>query len=94
MTQTEIANFLSIDQPEVCRWENNCREPTVKHIKILSECWGVSVDMILCRDILHYNDLAKIRYNHRKLIRCLLELSPDQVERIKDYIKVIKKEIS
>ena len=58
-TQTEVAERLFTTPQNISRVESGEGEPTVEMLIGLSELFGVSVDTLLCRDVLSEAELLK-----------------------------------
>ncbi|RXZ84300.1 XRE family transcriptional regulator [Paenibacillaceae bacterium] len=51
MTQEQLASFLNAVKSTISQYENNINEPDIETIKKLADCFDVSVDYLLGRDL-------------------------------------------
>ena len=65
-TQTEVAERLFTTAQNISRVESGEGEPTVEMLIGLSELFGVSIDTLLCRDVLSEAELLKRVRDHLK----------------------------
>jgi transcriptional regulator with XRE-family HTH domain len=47
LTQAQIAEKLNVGSNAVSQWETGTRSPNVRHIQMLAEVFGCSVDKLL-----------------------------------------------
>ncbi len=64
MTQEELAQKMSVTQPNVYRWEKNLVSPSIETLKKLSKVLNVSADGLLFSD----KDKRKLRINDKELL--------------------------
>ncbi len=60
MTQADVANQLGVDTVSVSRWETGVRAPSMAHIEVMAELYGVTPSEILGRAALYHPMLAEL----------------------------------
>ena len=90
-TQKEIALYLKISQQAYANYESNKREPDIDTLIKIADYFDVSVDYLLGKSE-NKNKPAdeNISELDKKLITLLLELSPDEVQRVRDFVEGLK----
>lgn len=89
-SQQQMAQKLHLTQGAISQWENGLTVPAADQLLSLAEVFGVSVDEIL-RDEQPEEKNAKKEAPtgealDNKLIEMLTSLTPDQVQRVMDFV--------
>ena len=89
ITQTQLAEMLDLSQSTIASWENGSRRPDLDYLPTLASIYGVSVD-----DLLGLEEQEKEAPSQglldEKLVDLLVTLSPDQVQRVQDFVAGMK----
>lgn len=93
-SQQQMAQKLHLTQGAISQWENGLTVPAADQLLSLAEVFGVSVDEIL-RDEQPEEKSAKKEAPtgealDNKLIEMLTSLTPDQVQRVMDFVAGMK----
>ncbi len=51
LTQQELANLIKTSQQNISRWENNEVEPGISHCVALADCYKISLDELIGREV-------------------------------------------
>lgn len=106
LQQKELAGLCNVSQPTISDWVLGKKTPSGKNIAKLSEIFGVQTGVILGYDSipkasLHSSSLITDNSEEtkkdpaenqldQKLIEMLVNLSPDEVQRVRDFVAGMK----
>lgn len=51
LSQQALADILNVSQSTVGNWESGSREPDFNTLKVIAEFFGVTIDYLLCREV-------------------------------------------
>ena len=89
LTQDEVAKTLNVSRATYNGYELGKYEPNIITLCRLAELFNVSLDELLGRDTRLIN-LASLEDNTREAINAVLEMTPDEVDKLLNIIKIVK----
>ena len=89
LTQVELAERLNVSQSTITSWENGNRRPDLDLLPVIAQIFGVSVDELLGREE-EKKEPPKGEALDSALVDLLVNLTPDQVQRVKDFLAGMK----
>lgn len=94
-SQQQMAQKLHLTQGAISQWENGLTVPAADQLLSLAEVFGVSVDEILRGDQpeekpAQQKEPPTGEALNNKLIEMLIDLTPDQVQRVMDFVAGMK----
>lgn len=89
-TQKQVALSLKISVQSVSYWESGERIPSLENAVMLSDLFKCSMDELLGRS--EYKEKPAVTDGEldEKLVNLLLDLSPDEVQRVEDFVAGLK----
>lgn len=91
ISQQKLANELKVSQSTVGMWENGKNKPEFDTLIKIADYFNVSVDYLLGKS---ENKKMPADENiselDKKLINLLLDLSPDEIQRVRDFVQGLK----
>ncbi len=92
LSQKEVALSLGVKAPSVWAWESGKSKPTAANLEALSKLYHVSVDYLLGREDepITKKEPATVGGLDDRLVEMLVSLSPDQVQRVQDFVAGMK----
>lgn len=87
MTQQELGKRLGITAQAVSKYECGLSEPDSSGILKMCEMFGVTADELLGRDSGEAQDHPTI---DSTIVQMLVTLSPDQIQRVRDFVAGLK----
>ena len=78
LTQAELANQVGVSKATVTAYEGDLRQPSYDVLIKLANVFRVSIDSLVLNRSEHILDVS--------------DLEPEQINRVKDYIKYIKED--
>lgn len=94
--QKELALIVGVAQPTISEWEKNKKDPSGVRLKKLAEYFGVDELIILGKGVVDLNseelpaNLSKKKQMDQKLIDIMIDLSPEESQRVVDFVAGIK----
>ena len=90
-TQEHVAECVGITYVSLSRYENGQRMPKMDILARLAEHYGVTVDELIGRDDAETKkEPATPGGLDDRLVEMLVSLSPDQVQRVQDFVAGMK----
>ena len=90
-TQEHVAECVGITYVSLSRYENGQRMPKMDILARLAEHYGVTVDELIGRDEAETKkEPATVGGLDDQLVEMLMSLSPDQVQRVQDFVAGMK----
>ena len=90
-TQEHVAECVGITYVTLSRYENGQRMPKMNILARLADHYGVSVDELIGRDEPETKkEPATAGGLDDRLVEMLVSLSPDQVQRVQDFVAGMK----
>jgi transcriptional regulator with XRE-family HTH domain len=86
--QQELADLLDISQQDYSKFENNKRDPKIKHLIILSLFYNVSIDTII-NGINKYNP-APLTDKEKLLYETIINTKDSQIKTLLEEIAYLK----
>ncbi|XEC93645.1 helix-turn-helix domain-containing protein [Paenibacillus tarimensis] len=86
MTQEQLAKIINSAKSTVSQYENNINEPDIETIMKLADCFGVSVDHLLGRDV-YANSGSRTEENSLLMER----LTEDEESYLKESLEMYRK---
>lgn len=91
ITQVQFANIFDISAGTIAMWETGKREPDIDTLIKIADYFNVSVDFLLGKSENKKQPADEnISELDKKLINLLLDLSPDEVQRVRDFVQGLK----
>ena len=90
LTQKQVALTLKISVQAVSYWENGDRIPSLENAVMLADLYKCSLDALLGR--VEYKEKPAVKDGEldEKLVNLLLDLSPDEAQRVADFVAGLK----
>jgi transcriptional regulator with XRE-family HTH domain len=91
ISQRQVAIALGLSPVRYGRYENGQRKPEPEMLTSIAEYFGVSVDELIGRDDADTKkEPATVGGLDGRLVEMLISLSPDQVQRVQDFVAGMK----
>lgn len=93
LTAKYLALELGIAESTVSQYENSKREPDQNTLIQIADILGVSLDYLLCRseqDDIKKQPPAQGEELDNSLISLLMELNPQDAQRVRDFVEGLK----
>lgn len=90
LSQAQIAIKLGITQGAVSQWEHGLTEPASDQLLALAQIFGVSVYELKGVDEPKQKEPATDGGLDSQLVEMLVSLSPEQVQRVQDFVAGMK----
>lgn len=90
LSQAQIAMKLGITQGAVSQWEHGLTEPGSDQLLMLAQIFGVSVYKLKGVDEPQQKEPAIPDKLDEALIDMLVSLSPEEVQRVQDFVEGMK----
>lgn len=87
LSQKEVALSLGVSAPSVWAWESGKSKPTAANLEALSNLYHVSIDWLMSNDS---PKEAPSKGLDDSLVEMLTSLSPNQVQRVLDFVSGLK----
>ena len=87
MSQKEVALSIGVSAPFVWAWESGKSKPTAANLEALSNLYHVSIDWLMSND---NQKEAPPKGLDDSLIDMLVNLPPNQVQRVRDFVLGLK----
>ena len=94
--QKELAIIVGASRPTVSEWESNKKDPSGPRLKKLAEYFGVDELVILGKGVVDLSadehalhDMPEEKLD-QQLVDLLVNLSPDEVQRVQDFVAGMK----
>ena len=89
VSQAKLAEELQVTQSSVNKYVLSKAEPSLENLCKIAEFFHISVDELLGRDTRLVN-LASLDDNTREAVQAVLEMTPDEVDKLLNIIKIVK----
>ena len=86
--QDQLAELASLNRVTIAKYEAGKVEPGAKALIRIADALEISVDTLLGRNTEEQNDL--IESFDKNLVELLVNLSPSDVQRVKDFVAGMK----
>lgn len=91
ISQRQVAIALGLSPVRYGRYENGQRKPEPEMLTSIAEYFGVTVDELIGRDDADTKkEPATVGGLDDRLVEMLVSLSPDQVQRVQDFVAGMK----
>ena len=89
-SQKQVALIIGVKPPQISKWESGSAKPSRENCLKLSKLYNVSVDYLIGNEQEQKNEPPTGEALNNALIEMLISLSPDQVQRVQDFVAGMK----
>lgn len=84
LTQEQLANFIGVSTPAVCKWEGDVSYPDITFLPSLAKLFSVTID-----ELLNYNNIISREEEESVIDKCreILLKNPNNIDLCLDYIE-------
>lgn len=89
-SQKQVALTIGVKPPQISKWESGVGKPSRENCLKLAKLYNVTVDYLIGNDTEKQKEPPTGAALDHALIEMLVSLSPEQVQRVRDFVAGLK----